>query len=67
MRVAKDLARLHIYAVSPEPWLVALKRRDGNEGASQIVYTSSLGYLSHMRAAKDQASLHICTVSPDNV
>ena len=55
------------YAVSPEPWLVALKRGGVNEGSSQIVYTSSLGYLSHMRAAKDQASLHICTVSPYNV
>ena len=67
MRVANDLARLHICAVSPEPRLVALKRRDVNEGLGQIVDTSSLRFLSRKRAAKDQASLHIRTVSPENV
>ena len=67
MRVANDLARLLICGVSPEPWLVALKRRDVNEGLGQIVDTSSLRFLSRKRAAKDQASLHIRTVSPENV
>ena len=40
MRAASDLVRLHICAVSPEPSMIALKRRDVNEGLGQIVYTS---------------------------
>ena len=36
MRAANDLARLHICAVSPEPSLIALKRRDVNEGSGQF-------------------------------
>ena len=41
MRAVKDNARLHICAVSPEPWLIALKRRDVNKVSGQIVNTSS--------------------------
>ena len=63
MRAANDLARLHICAVSPEPSLIALKRRDVNEGSGRLFLWFM--YLSHMRAVKDQASLHICTVSPE--
>ena len=37
---ANDLARLHVCAVSPEPWLIAQKRWDIDEGSGQIVYTS---------------------------
>ena len=40
MRASSDLTRLHICAVSPEPSLNAIKRRDVNEGSGQIVYTS---------------------------
>ena len=66
MRGANDLAKLHICAVSPEPSLIALKRRDVNEGSGPIFYHLMwFRYLSHMRAAKDQASLHIHTVSPE--
>ena len=36
MRPANDLARLHICAVSPEPWLIALKRRDVNDGSGKL-------------------------------
>ena len=36
MRAANDLARLHICAVSPEPSLKALKRRDVNEGSGHL-------------------------------
>ena len=41
MRAANDLARLHLSAVSPEPWLITLKRRDADEGSCQIFLTSS--------------------------
>ena len=41
LRAANDLARLHFSAVWPEPSLIALKRRDVDEGSCQIVYASS--------------------------
>ena len=41
MRAANDLARLHLCAMSPEPSLMALKRRDVNEGSGQFFCTSS--------------------------
>ena len=37
MRAAKDQASLHIRTVSPETSLIALKRRDIDEGSVQIV------------------------------
>ena len=40
MRAANDLARLHC-AVSPEPSLIALKRRDVYQGSGQTFFTSS--------------------------
>ena len=40
MRAVKDQASLHICRVSPEPSLIALERRDIDEGFGQIVYTS---------------------------
>ena len=41
MRAGKDQASLHIQAVSPEPSLIALKRRHVDEGSGIIVYTIS--------------------------
>ena len=40
MRAVKDQASLHICTVSPEPSLIALERRDIDEGFDRIVYTS---------------------------
>ena len=57
---AKDQASMHIRKVSLEPTLIALKRRDVDEGSGQIVYTS---YVIKVLTGKDQASMHICTVS----
>ena len=37
MRAANDLARLNFSAVSPEPSLIKLKRRDEDEGSCQIL------------------------------
>ena len=37
MRAANDQASLHIHIVSPELSLIALKRRDVDEGSCQIV------------------------------
>ena len=60
MRAANDHASLHIHIVSPEPSLIAFKRRDVDEGLGQIVLPVHVIYgFSHMRAANDQASLHI--------
>ena len=39
-RAAKDQASMHICTVSLEPLLIALKRRDVDEGSGQIVYIS---------------------------
>ena len=36
MRAAKDQAREHIPAVSPEPLQIVLKRRDVDEGLGEI-------------------------------
>ena len=67
MRAADDLARLHIHTVSPEPSLIALKRRNIGEGTGQIVHYRFMWfrYLLHIWAVKDQASMHIRTVSPE--
>ena len=67
MRAGKDQASLHIQAVSPEPSLIALKRRRVDEGSGIIVYTIScdLGTYCIWQAGKDQASLHIRTVLPE--
>ena len=39
-RAAKDQARMHICTVSLELSLIALKRKDVDEGSGQIVYIS---------------------------
>ena len=36
MRAAANQTRLHIYAVSPEPLQIALKRRDVDEGSVKL-------------------------------
>ena len=41
IRAEKDQASMHIRTVSPEPLLIALKRRDADEGSGQIGHTSS--------------------------
>ena len=41
MRAAIDQASMRIHIVSPGHSLIALKRRDVDEGSGQIVYTSS--------------------------
>ena len=46
MRAGKDQASLHIQAVSPEPSLIALKRRHVDEGSGIIVYTISRDFVS---------------------
>ena len=38
MRAANDQGSLHIHTVSPEPSLIALKRRNIGEGTGQIVW-----------------------------
>ena len=40
MQAAKDQASMRIRTVSPEPLLIALKRRDVDEGSGKIVVTS---------------------------
>ena len=41
MWAAKDQTSLHIGAVSPVLSLIAIKRRDVEDGSDQIIYTSS--------------------------
>ena len=45
MRAANDLARLHFSAVSPEPWLIALKIRDATTLPKVLRKVWSLLYL----------------------
>ena len=55
-----DLARLHICVVSPEPWLIALKRMGVNEGSGQIVYTNSYD-LGTYRICEQRRTRRACT------
>ena len=66
MRAANDQASLHICTVSPEPSLIARKRRDVDEGSGQIVYTSSCD-LGTYRICEQQMirRVHIHIVSPE--
>ena len=61
MQALNDLARLHICAVSPEPWLIALKR-DVNEGSGQIVYASSCD-LGTYCICQQRKTRRACTVA----
>ena len=60
IRAAKNQASLHIRTVSPEPLLIALKRRDVDEGSVQIVYTSSCD-LGTYRIFEQQKTRRACT------
>ena len=64
MRAAKDQASLHIHTVSPEPSLIALERRNIDEGSGIIVYTvMRFSYFLQIQTSNDQACLYIRTVS----
>ena len=67
MRAANDQASLCISAVSPEPSLIALKRRDVDESSGQIVYTSScdLGTYRKCEQQMIKRACKFCTVSPE--
>ena len=43
----KDQASMHIRTVSLEPSLIALKRRDVDEGSGKILYTSSCDLVTY--------------------
>ena len=62
MRASNDLARLHICAVLPEPWLIVLKRRVVNKGSGQIVYTSSCD-LGTYRICEQRKTRRACTIA----
>ena len=67
MRAANDQASLHIHLVSPEPSLIALKRKDVDEGSGQLVYTRSCD-LRLYRICEQQMIRRACTfckVSPE--
>ena len=61
MRAANDQASLHIHIVSPEPLLIALKRRDVVEGSGQIVYNSSCD-LGTYRICEEQIIRRACNL-----
>ena len=61
MRAANDQVSLHIHKVSPEPSLIALKRRDVDESSGQIVYTSSCD-LGTYRICEQQMIRRACTL-----
>ena len=64
MRAAKDQASLHIHTVSPETSLIALERRDIDEGSGIIIYTvMRFSYFLQIQTSNDQACLYIRTVS----
>ena len=67
MRAANDQASLCISAVSPEPSLIALKRRDVDESSGQNVYTSScdLGTYRICEQQMIRRACTLCTVSPE--
>ena len=60
MRAGKDQASLHFQAVSPEPSLIALKRRHEDEGSGIIVYTIScdLGTIAYARRERPGEPAH---------
>ena len=60
MRAAKDQASMRICTVSPEPLLIALKRRDVDEGSGQNVYTSSRD-LGTYRIFEQRKTRRACT------
>ena len=66
MRAAKDQARQHICAVSPEHLKIAHKRWDKDEGSANFIgqFKKNL-YKWHMRAVKDQARQQIRAASPE--
>ena len=63
MRAANDLARLHICAISPEPSLIALQRRDVSEGSGHF-YTSSCD-LGTYPICEQRKTRRASTVSPE--
>ena len=67
MRAANDQANLHIHIVSPEPSLIALKRKDVDEGSGQVVYTSpcDLGFYRICEQQMIRRACIFCTVSSE--
>ena len=61
MRAGIDQASMHIRTVSSEPSLIALERRNIDEGSGQIIYTSYVIMVLFAYSSSEWSGRRACT------